>query len=169
MTAQDSHFDEWWSRVEGRIVALGRKLLRSDEAAMDLAQDIVEGALRRFRDHPSYFADEGHLAAWCLTRARWLAIDRLRLDAHQVTLENFPDVKSHDRTPQQLALDREVAETIGLAVDHLPPKQRIVVLKTMQGKSAKQIAAMLGISPATVRSLYRHARFRLATELWQDL
>jgi RNA polymerase sigma-70 factor (ECF subfamily) len=61
---------------------------------------------------------------------------------------------------------REAAEALQAALTRLPPVQReIVVLKTYQDKTFREIGAMLEVSLNTVASRYRYGMEKLRTLL----
>ncbi|MCI0691610.1 sigma-70 family RNA polymerase sigma factor [candidate division KSB1 bacterium] len=147
-------FTEWWTHIESAIFTIGRKYLRSTDAAQDLAQDVAISALLKF----SSFRDRDHFEAWTLTRARWLALDRL----HFKRLEKSPvDALTDSATPEDTAQLSEILEIIS----RFPQNQKTALLMTYEGHTTSEIAAELGVKPATVRSLKRHARYRLFKEL----
>jgi RNA polymerase sigma factor (sigma-70 family) len=70
-----------------------------------------------------------------------------------------------DRTPAPAAdlkaiFDAEVVDVL-TALQELPPKQREVIVHTMDGLSAEEIADLTGQKLTTVRSNLRHARAKL--------
>ncbi len=70
----NERFTQWWSDVEARVISLGERYLKSGDQARDVAQDVALAAYLNFE----IFRDGGHFTAWCLKRARWLGLDRLR-------------------------------------------------------------------------------------------
>lgn len=153
-------FVEWWKEVEPRIIRVGRRMLGSQDAGRDLAQDLALVVLSRSSD----FRDKSHFEAWLLTRARWLALDRLKLHRRTESLDYQAEASAEADQEQALA----VSEILQL-VSRLPAKQRLVFLRSLEGFSNSGIAAQLGISEATVRSHKRHARYWLASRLFTDL
>lgn len=157
-------FIEWWTLVEPKVLSLGRRILLSNDAAQDLAQDVAMNALLRFEA----FQSQEHLAGWAVTRARWLAIDRLRLQRRLWPSSGDEGVASQaaiDRTSPSAAEGYESLESledIFLAIKRLPERQRIAILRKIEGYDTGDIANELGVTEATVRSLLRHARIRLS-------
>ena len=156
MRAEDeARFAEWWSAVEPTVISLGRRLLGSTDAARDLAQDVAVGALLRF----DIFRDATHFRAWILNRSRWLALDRIRVHRRERANEHAtaPGVEAYGVSPE---LD-QIMRLIGA----LPERQQTVLLGSIEGRTASETAATLGVTPATVRSLLRHARLRLTRSM----
>ena len=54
---------EWWTPTERKIYSLGKRLLSSNEAALDLVQDIAMSAFVHFPE----FRTPDHLQAWSMT------------------------------------------------------------------------------------------------------
>jgi len=153
---EEARFVEWWSAVEPSVLSLGRRLLGSSDAAADVAQDVAVAALLAFES----FRDPTHFRAWILNRTRWLGLDRIRLSrrdhaGNQATAPEIPDAPE---------IPAEVDEIIHL-IDNLPERQRAALSGSIEGRTASETALRLGVTPATVRSLLRHARLRLARSL----
>jgi RNA polymerase sigma factor (sigma-70 family) len=131
-------------------------LLTHDHAA---AEDVVQDAFVRVRPR---LGAVGHRAAYlrtaivngCRDRARSAG----RADAGWRRLRVVTDVSSTDK-PSEL-LD---------AVAHLPYKQRaVLVLRYWADLREEEIAEIVGVRPATVRSITARALERLRTELPDD-
>lgn len=153
----EDRFLAWWTEIEPAVVSLGRRLLGTIEAARDLAQDVAVGALLRFGE----IRDANHFRAWVLTRARWLALDRIRAQRRTV----YGGEDSWPERPAPSGSENYDAGELLRLVGALPERQKAVMMRSIAGESVADIAAELGITPATVRSLLRHARFRLAQAL----
>ena len=130
--------------------------LVGDEEARDVAQDLAVVALQKFES----FDDESHLAAWALTRARWLSLDRLKVQRRRLPL-NAVGRNYTAETPENAVLAEEIQELL----ERLPRRQRVALELTAAGFSVGEIARELGVREATVRSLRRHARYRLLRNL----
>ena len=71
-----------------------------------------------------------------------------------------------DETPAQLLIRKELRTLLDTSILKLPMDYRVVfVLRELEGKSAKETAAILGISMEAVKSRLRRARAFLRTEL----
>ena len=152
----EDRFVEWWARVQPKVFSLGRKFLSSPDAARDLTQDIALGALLRFHT----FENIEHFEGWCMTRTRWLAIDRLRIDRRMRPLSEGAEPASF--VPSVAHEDVDSLDDLFRAVGKLPEHQRIAITRKIEGYSTNAIARELGVTDATVRSLVRHARVRLS-------
>jgi RNA polymerase sigma factor (sigma-70 family) len=63
-------------------------------------------------------------------------------------------------------IDPALREQTVTAIRELPPAQAAAIALTIDGYTADDIAAILSMNPATVRSNLRHARKRLRIKLW---
>lgn len=156
--ARDGDRDSYGELVElmwPRLVALSRTILAGDDEAEDVVQEALVhawsrlGSLRR----PESFG------AWIrrIVSRRCFAHARRR----RPVLEAAPEA------PPATALERiDLARTLA----RLAPRQRAVIhLTLVEGHSAREAAAILGILPATAR-VHRHralARLRRELEAWR--
>jgi RNA polymerase sigma factor (sigma-70 family) len=102
----------------------------------------------------------------------------LRAIAHNICRQRF---RQAARRPRELPLDEDVAQLIGdeqaptledltRALKHIPFNQRAaLVLREFEGRSSRDIAAILGVSPASVESLLFRARRSLREQLESSL
>ena len=71
-----------------------------------------------------------------------------------------------DRTPESVALSREVLLELDRALPALRPRQRqVVMMRDVFGMSAEEVCAVLGVSPAHQRVLLHRARVILRAAL----
>jgi RNA polymerase sigma-70 factor (ECF subfamily) len=153
-------------------VALAMNLLDDRDEALDLSQEVffrVFRTIHRFRGQSS-------LRTWiyriAVNQARnrhrfWRRrhrADQVSLDAHVAA---HGDVCSHDvSTPDQLLAQKELADRLQHALDHLPFDQRsAIVLREIDGLSYEEIAFSLGVAVGTVKSRLTRARQALRREL----
>lgn len=118
------------------------------------AEDVYQDVFLRLLEQPARDWDGEHLKAWLLRTAlnRCADVGRLRLRRPVLPLDELPDtVRPGD----------EAAE-LWEAVARLPEKLRTAVhLHYAEGYRTEEIAAMLGIPGATVRTRLRRARMKL--------
>ena len=131
--------------------------LQSTADAEDVYQDVF---LRLFRQDCAGW-DSAHLRAWLLRAAvnRCADVGRFRLRRGTVPLE----------TAAEQAAPEDGAAALWAAVGRLPVKLRTVVhLHYAEGYSTEEIAAMLSIPPATVRTRLHRGREKLKDILGGD-
>ncbi len=136
-------------------------VLRQREDAEDVAQEAFTQAYRRFRQ----LRDRDRFRGW-LVRMTWrLAINRRRSDTRRSIRETV-DVAPPEPTPADLLAAHERSDRLWSAIDALPEKLRVtVVLANIEGHDLKDVAALLHVPVATVKSRLSLARQRLKERL----
>lgn len=111
--------------------------------------------------------------AFVFTIARNLLIDRVR-NAQIVPIETIADLESltiaSDQPPQdQRVMARQELRRLQAALDQLPPRCReAVILKKIEGLSARDIAQRMGISENTVNRHLTLGMITLAQSLYGE-
>jgi RNA polymerase sigma-70 factor (ECF subfamily) len=136
-------------------------VLRHREDAEDVAQETLAKAYRNFRQ----LRDRERFRAW-LVRATWrMALDWRRGDTRRIQREQVavgPDRVS----TEDVAAENERAAHLWTAIDTLPEKLRLaIVLSSIEGHDAREVASLLEIPEGTVRSRLFLARKALAEKL----
>jgi RNA polymerase sigma-70 factor (ECF subfamily) len=131
-----------------RLYRLARRLTRSADEARDLVQETYLRAVQAVHTIPSGTPRE---EAWLVRVLINLCRDGWRRQAVRKRLE--PLRAAHDETDVSTEEDRYVARSIvWRALDALPPRRRAaLVLYELEGTTIPTIAALLGVSPVTVR------------------
>jgi RNA polymerase sigma-70 factor, ECF subfamily len=171
------------------------RMLGSLEDSEDLVQETF---LRAWRDRERFRADVRlELRAWLYRIATNACLDVLRTRAKRVLppdvapaadptvppappvdlpwLQPYPDrllegIASPEDEPGALVVARETIELAFIAaIQHLPPRQRAaLILRDVVGWSAKETAALLETSVASVNSALQRARATLRTRLGEE-
>ena len=119
------------------------------------AEDVYQDVFLRLLQEPDRNWDGEHLKAWLIRTAlnRCADLHRFRLRRPVLPLEAVPELAGET--------DRQAAE-LWEAVGRLPEKLRTAVhLHYAEGYSTEEIAALLEVPPATVRTRLRRARLKL--------
>ena len=154
------------------VIQLAMNLLGDRDEALDLSQEVF---LRVFRTIHR-FRGQSSLRTWiyriAVNQARnrhrfWRRrhrADQVSLDQH---LESHGDFLSGaESTPDRVLAQKELAERLQQALDHLPFDQRTaIVLREIDGLSYEEIAFSLGVAVGTVKSRLTRARQALRLEL----
>jgi RNA polymerase sigma-70 factor (ECF subfamily) len=155
------------------VYQLSFNLLGDHNEALDLSQEVF---LRVFRTFLS-FRGQSALRTWIFrivvnqarNRQRWW---RRRHRSQQVSLDehirdhgDFPE-QNNGSSPDRLLGQKEVAERLRTALDHLPFDQKTaLVLREIDGLSYEEIGFSLGVAVGTVKSRLARARESLRAEL----
>jgi len=126
------------------------------------AEDVYQDVFLRLWEQDTSNWDDAHTKAWLIrtTLNRCADLGRFRLRRTAVPLEAIAE-----RSTPTDSRDAEVWE----AVAALPAKLRTVVhLYYAEGYSTEEIARLLSVPPATVRTRLRRAREKLKTILGGD-
>ena len=154
------------------VFQLAMNLLGDRDEALDLSQEVF---LRVFRTIHR-FRGQSSLRTWiyriAVNQARnrhrfWRRrhrCDQVSLDQH---IEAHGDlVSAGESTPDRVLAQKELAERLQHALDHLPFDQRTaIVLREIDGLSYEEIAFSLGVAIGTVKSRLTRARQALRLEL----
>ena len=125
------------------------------------AEDVYQDVFLRLLEQEAEYWDAERTKAWLIRTAlnRCADLHRFRLRRPILPLEKVPGYAA--AVDSALADDLSAAE-LWAAVAHLPEKLRTVVhLHYGEGYSTEELAAMLGVPAATVRTRLYRARERL--------
>lgn len=166
------------TRHQGSMVRLARSFVPSLTVAEDVAQDAWVGMLRGIEEFEGRSSFKTWLMHIVVNRARTTglrehrsipigdpvaAVDQGRFDrGGQWT---SPPEHWVERIDDRIQAD-QMAGTIRLAIDNLPPNQSaIVTLRDIEGLGSKEVCAMLEISEGNQRVLLHRARSSLRQSL----
>jgi RNA polymerase sigma-70 factor (ECF subfamily) len=120
------------------------------------AEDVVQETMIKVWNRREQWEQIESIEAFCLTICRNLSFDKTRkmaiydqsLDANE---HDKPD-RSHSANPEEKAIQQDRIELVRRLIDGLPEKQRSVMqLRDFEGKSYKEIAAIMNISEEQVK------------------
>ena len=145
-----------YDRYASLVYGLARAILRDEDEAQDLTQEVFLQLHRRGRFDPA----RGALGSYLATMARTRALDRLRSRKRRGDLiaelgRGAPTASPEPGPLEQLAQD-ETARRTRAALSALPPKQRRVLeMAYYEGMSQSEIAAALETPLGTVKTWAR--------------
>ncbi|MCP9440708.1 MAG: sigma-70 family RNA polymerase sigma factor [Nitrospira sp.] len=151
------------------------RLCGETEAAKDLVQETFLNAYRGFKR----FRGEARISTWLYTIASraCLRMRRRRKGAPQreLSLEEFvptSDGEFHlqipveELSPEEALQNKQLRQALNDAIDRLPPKYKMVlVLRDMEGLSAKEVGTIMGLNERAVKSRLHRARLFVRREL----
>ena len=116
------------------------------------SEDIVQDTLLKVWSSENTFDSESQLCFYPYRATHNNAVSFLRKNKNSKTLDNglIPDL--FDDEAYALAVREELYRMLYVAISQLPDQQRRVIELSIQGKSGKEIAALLNISLNTVKA-----------------
>lgn len=177
VAGNDAAFAQIMRRFNRLLFRTARGILKNDDDAQDAVQ---EAYLRAWRALATFRAD-AKLSTWLVRIVVNEALGRLRTGGVQVVPLNaavdadgepleMPMQANPDEQPDHMAMRAQVRQQIETRIDALPDVFRTVfMLRGVEELSVEEVAQVLGIPEATVRSRYFRARGILREGLSRDI
>jgi RNA polymerase sigma-70 factor (ECF subfamily) len=162
-------FGELISRYESKVYSLALRMVRNPEDAEDVLQDTF---LRAYRGIKS-FQGASTFSTWIYRITANSALMRLR--KKQLPMVSIDDAEERD-TPVNIAdwtpgpveqlLSKELQAEMDQAIEALPPEFRqVFVLRDVEEMSNAEVAEILDLSVAAVKSRLHRARLKVRNRL----
>jgi RNA polymerase sigma-70 factor (ECF subfamily) len=170
-----SQFDTIYRDHVDLIYRYANRLCGEVEAAKDLVQETFLNAYRGYKD----FRGDAQISTWLYTIASRACLRMRRKKKgepeRELSLEEFvPTSEGEFRlqipvdglTPEEAFQNKELRRALDQAIDKLPKKYRMVlVLRDMEGLSAKEVGTVMGLNERAVKSRLHRARLFVRREL----
>lgn len=176
--------------ASGDKAAMERLLMRAQEVAYRFsllvcghpedAEDVMQDALIKTYTHVGRIQEPEAFRTWLYKTVRnaCLMKRRRRVDepAHHVSIEQAGEsedgdtqvvaVPDHGRPADQRVMDAWIGERLSRALQALPPPYRaIVVMREVEGLSTREVASILRLSEANVKTRLHRARLLMRQQL----
>ncbi len=168
-------FDGLYRDHVDRMFRLAQRPCGHSDDARDLVQETFLNAYRKFKD----FRGEAQVSTWLYTIASRACLRMRRKrkgePERELSLDEFiPTSEGEFRlqipiqglTPEEALEKKELRKALNAAIQKLPQKYRLVlVLRDMEGVSAKEVGTVMGLNERAVKSRLHRARLFVRREL----
>ncbi|NGZ04489.1 MAG: RNA polymerase subunit sigma-24 [Nitrospira sp. WS238] len=168
-------FDTLYRDHVDLVYRFAHRLCGEPEAAKDLVQETFLNAYRGFEK----FRGDAQVSTWLYTIASraCLRMRRRRKGApeRELSLEEFiPTSEGEFRlqipidglSPEEALQNKQLRNALDTAIDQLPKKYKMVlVLRDMEGLSAKEVGTIMGLNERAVKSRLHRARLFVRHQL----
>lgn len=147
---------ELYGAVSARVLGLLLRMLKNRAVAEEALQDVM---VRVWQRSDQYAAYRGRALTWILSIARYRAIDLLRAQRIQVTLDDVPEETLADPDAEEFSQTMSSQRSRRALDDCMrrltPEQQRCLSLAYVDGYSQDEIAAAIESPLGTVKSWVR--------------
>lgn len=158
-------------RHQAQIYRFGMKMCRDPEDAKDVLQDTLLAMARGVRD----FRGASSVSTWLYTIARSFCVKKRRRSKfapdEERSLETDAAVDAARATdptlsPEEALAGRQIERAIEHAIAELePPYREVLLLRDVEGLTAPEVAEVLGMTVAAVKSRLHRARLSVRGRL----
>lgn len=153
-----------FARHQIKVYRFVLRLLRDEAAAEDVLSDVFLDVWRQ----AGKFEGRSTASTWLLSIARFKALSVLRRRPEQELDEEADAIEDHGDDPEVALAKKDKGETLRACLGKLTAEHReIIDLVYYHEKSVEEVAAIVGIPEATVKTRMFYARKKLS-ELLKD-
>lgn len=157
-----SAYNELFESNHRRVLNLGLRMLRNEESALDMAQEVF---LRAYEELPEW-RGEARFSTWLFRTALNVCYERIRAEEKQRKIRALPHHEEFHAPPEDEASSSETHAAIDRAIRSLPSRQQtIFVLKQYEELRFHEIAKILEITEGGAKASYHKALMSLRERL----
>ncbi len=168
-------FDRVYREYVDLIYRFAHRLCGESEGAKDIVQETFLNAYKGLKD----FRGEAQLSTWLYTIASHACMRMRRKRKgepdRELSLEEFIPTSDGEfklqipidgLSPEEALQNKELRRILNQAIETLPPQYRMVlVLRDMEGLSAKEVGSIMHLNERAVKSRLHRARLFVRKEL----
>ncbi len=155
-------YSELFDGNHRRVLNLGLRMLRNEESALDIAQEVF---MRAYEELPNW-RGEARFSTWLYRTALNVCYERIRAEDKQRRIRDRSTEGEPGPSPELHVSSGEIRKAIDKAIKTLPSRQQtIFVLKQYEELRFSEIAAMLEITEGGAKASYHKALMALRDRL----
>jgi len=154
------------ARLEPRLTAVARRLLRNSDAAADVVQNAFEKVIRRCEQYRGGAQASTWMHRIVVNEAlMWLRREK-RYHPDRIHPADWELMFAAATDPEHLAVRDQACGRLRRAAERLAPEERrLLQASVVEGRSYRDLAHDEGVSSSALKSRAFRARRRLAREL----
>jgi len=170
LAGQTALFEVLMRRHNERLYRAARAIVRDESEAEDVMQQAYVNAYSHLRQ----FDGRSLFSTWLTRIAVHEALARARRRGRYMTMDpednftaEFPVPAISTPDPERLAFSRELGALIEAAIERLPDGAReVFILRQVEGMDTAEVAEVLGVNEAVVKTRLSRARAALRRDLY---
>ena len=154
------NFEEIYEEHNVAMIRVARKMVSDTDVVSDIVQEVFIYLHQKLSEGTNIL----HLRSWLYRATFNKCVDHLRRQHRHVDIEDIRDVENKDN-PIAVA---ELKDAISLAMAHLNPQEKVMVVSYSEGLSYKEIADLTGIKFNSIGKTLSRALKKLEKEMKKE-
>lgn len=144
-----------YDKYERLLFSFAHRFTNNDRLSEEVIQEVW---MKIWNGRVDFNTDKGKFSSWILTITRNAALDCLRREKRQPTIEVEERDGGYDEPVERTVIQRETATEVRDAVNELKPdQQELIELVYFKGLTQQQISEQLNLPLGTVKTRIRSA------------
>ncbi|MCK2156259.1 sigma-70 family RNA polymerase sigma factor [Exiguobacterium sp. 17-1] len=144
-----------YEKYERLLFSFAHRFTNNDRLSEEVIQEVW---MKIWNGRVDFNTDKGKFSSWVLTITRNAALDCLRREKRQPTIEVEERDGGYDEPVERTVIERETASEVRDAVSELKPdQQELIELVYFKGMTQQQISDQLHVPLGTVKTRIRSA------------